>query len=124
MTRSMTPRDAAKALGISPDTLRRWEREGLIQSARTPGGQRRYDQDEIQGLLRDGGRHEPAPSATTATVQHFPQLTRSVDAEGTIDRSSELPVYEHRVMEERAKLEVMKIRLEESDLLQSRHIER
>ena len=30
-------------LGVSKDTLRRWEREGKITSTRTPGGHRRYD---------------------------------------------------------------------------------
>ncbi len=30
-------------LGVSKDTLRRWEREGKITSLRTPGGHRRYE---------------------------------------------------------------------------------
>lgn len=36
--------EAAEALGVSPQTLRRWEREGrLLPDDRTPGGRRRYD---------------------------------------------------------------------------------
>ncbi len=35
--------EAAKLLGVSADTLRRWEEEGKIQSERTEGGHRRYD---------------------------------------------------------------------------------
>jgi len=34
---------AAKLLGVSTQTLRRWEREGRITSERTLGGQRRYN---------------------------------------------------------------------------------
>ncbi len=34
---------AAKALGVTIETLRRWEADGKIQSERTPGGHRRYD---------------------------------------------------------------------------------
>jgi putative resolvase len=41
---------AAKELGVSIPTLRRWEAEGKIQSARTPHGHRRYDLTQLQGL--------------------------------------------------------------------------
>jgi putative resolvase len=36
-------RKAAESLGVSVDTLRRWEKEGKIKSERTQGGHRRYD---------------------------------------------------------------------------------
>ena len=39
---------AAHALGVSITTLRRWEREGKLQSKRTPAGHRRYDISKIQ----------------------------------------------------------------------------
>ena len=35
--------EAAKILGVSVSTLRRWDREGKITSTRTEGNQRRYD---------------------------------------------------------------------------------
>jgi predicted site-specific integrase-resolvase len=36
--------EAAKFLGVCPQTLRRWKREGrLLPDERTPGGRRRYD---------------------------------------------------------------------------------
>lgn len=41
---------AANELGVSIHTLRRWEREGKIQSERTPNGHRRYDLAQIRGL--------------------------------------------------------------------------
>ena len=41
---------AAKALGGSIQTLRRWEKEGKIQAERTPHGHRRYDMAQLQGL--------------------------------------------------------------------------
>lgn len=41
---------AAKMLGVSIPTLRRWEREGKIQPERTPHGHRRYDLTQLQGL--------------------------------------------------------------------------
>ena len=45
MSRKLVPiHDAAEALGVSAQTLRRWEREGrLLHDERTAGGRRRYD---------------------------------------------------------------------------------
>lgn len=39
--------EAARITGVSISTLRRWERQGLIEPTRTLGGQRRYS---VQGL--------------------------------------------------------------------------
>ena len=41
---------ASKELGVSMETLRRWEREGKFTSERTPGGHRRYDLDKLQKI--------------------------------------------------------------------------
>ena len=44
-------KEAAKALGVRPETLRRWEVAGKIdRPIRTPGGQRRYDLAKLRGL--------------------------------------------------------------------------
>jgi excisionase family DNA binding protein len=39
----VTPKEAAKQLGVHFRTLVRWENEGKIQAIKTPSGQRRYD---------------------------------------------------------------------------------
>jgi DNA-binding transcriptional MerR regulator/mannose-6-phosphate isomerase-like protein (cupin superfamily) len=43
--------DAARQLGISPATLRLWERQGLIEPTRTGDGNRRYSEADL-ALLR------------------------------------------------------------------------
>ncbi len=55
---------AAKALGVRPETLRRWEEQGKIPPPRrTPGGTRRYDLDR---LLQAAPKHAPGPRVTLA----------------------------------------------------------
>lgn len=41
---------AAKELGVTPVTLRRWERAGKISVERTPKGHRRYDLAQLHGI--------------------------------------------------------------------------
>ena len=41
---------AAELAGLHPQTLRIYEREGLLDPARTAGGTRRYSQDDITRL--------------------------------------------------------------------------
>lgn len=42
---------AARMLGVSIDTVRRWEDTGKITGRRTAGGQRRFPRSEIDRLL-------------------------------------------------------------------------
>jgi putative resolvase len=46
---------AAKLIGVHPNTLRRWEREGKLKPARTLGGERRYTTEEINKLRSEMG---------------------------------------------------------------------
>lgn len=47
--------DASRMLGVTVETLRRWDRDGRIGSFRTPGGQRRFPLSEIR-RLRDASQ--------------------------------------------------------------------
>ena len=42
---------AAQALGVSLGTIRRWSDMGYLQSYRTPGGQRRFSQEQIETFV-------------------------------------------------------------------------
>ena len=42
-------REASRILGVHPQTLRAWAREGRISYIRTEGKQRRYDVDSYIG---------------------------------------------------------------------------
>jgi len=43
---------AAELAGMHPQTLRIYERKGLLEPSRTPGGSRRYSDDDINLLRR------------------------------------------------------------------------
>jgi excisionase family DNA binding protein len=44
----MQVREAAKALGVSENTIRRWEERGLIPAVRLPSGVRRFRREDIE----------------------------------------------------------------------------
>lgn len=46
--------EAARILGVAIETVRRWDREGLIESSRTPGRQRRFALSEIERVKNIG----------------------------------------------------------------------
>jgi putative resolvase len=47
--------EAAEFIGVSVDTLRRWEENGQIEAERTKGGHRRYDVVKLMELNKKGG---------------------------------------------------------------------
>jgi molybdopterin-binding protein len=57
MTEGLRIGQAATLLGVSVDTLRRWEDEGRITVSRSPGGQRIVAVGELRRLIAE--RHTP-----------------------------------------------------------------
>jgi len=53
-----TTKDAARYLGISQATIYRMEKQGLISSTRTPGGQRRFSKKSIEEYLKKSRKIE------------------------------------------------------------------
>ncbi len=49
--KKITIAEAAAMFGVHVDTLRDWEQQGLVVPSRTPGGHRRYDVDELEGIM-------------------------------------------------------------------------
>src|SRR4029079_14982993 len=52
---------AAEYLGVSIDTLRRWEKKGRIEAFRSPGGHRYYERDDLDKLFGKRYVHEEKP---------------------------------------------------------------
>jgi molybdopterin-binding protein len=69
---------AAALLGVSVDTLRRWEDEGRLAVERTTGGQRLVPLPELQRLLAERRTPQPPIAASSARNQLEAIVTRVV----------------------------------------------
>lgn len=59
----LTVGEAAEFLGVSKDTLRRWDRAGKLEARRHPmTGYRLYSRDELAALLKRLKARPPAPA--------------------------------------------------------------
>ena len=75
---------AAELSGMHPQTLRIYERKGLIDPFRTPGGTRRYSQDDIERLqliqdLTSEGLNLEGVKRVLALKEENRRLKRKVD---------------------------------------------
>jgi molybdopterin-binding protein len=70
--------EAARALGISLDTLRRWDRQGRIRTERDAANRRLVPASEVTRL-----RGPEEPSALSAR-NRFPGVVRSVRRDGLL----------------------------------------
>jgi excisionase family DNA binding protein len=48
----LTTSQAARELGVSLGTIRRWADLGYLRAYRTPGGQRRFNVEQIESFVR------------------------------------------------------------------------
>jgi molybdopterin-binding protein len=66
----VTPREAARRLGVSYPTLKQWIYKGVLRTQPTPGGHHRIPDMEIDRLLASAGRplRRPAPRHGGAIV--------------------------------------------------------
>lgn len=47
----LTPEEVATMFGVTTKTITRWSDTGKLSSFRTLGGHRRFDAEEVRGLL-------------------------------------------------------------------------
>jgi len=74
--------DAARAIGVSADTLRRWERAGKLRTRRDGANRRRVPRSEIERLSGRPERHRAGD--TLSARNRFPGFVTSVQADGVM----------------------------------------
>ena len=86
---------AAEAIGVRVETLRRWERDGKLATTRTSGGQRRVSAEEVARLVAER-RAERAP-AVASRRNAFPGVVTKVTLD-TVSALFEIQAGPHRVV--------------------------
>lgn len=72
---------AASILGVSVDTLRRWEKDGRVTFRRSSGGQRTIGAADLRELLR-----ERAPQTGVSARNQLEGTVVSVETDGLMGR--------------------------------------
>lgn len=62
----ITPREAARRLGVSYPTIKQWIYKGSIRTRPTAGGHHRIPETEIDRLLASAGRKRSRPRRATS----------------------------------------------------------
>ena len=82
--------EAAKMLGISLDTLRRWDRDGRIETARDAGNRRIVAAAEISRLRGEEGTQLSARNRLNGTVSAVKVDGLMAQVELTVDEPAQL----------------------------------
>src|SRR4051795_2219994 len=78
----LTLGEAARAIGVSVDTLRRWDRAGKVATVRDDRNQRRGAGGEVGRLTRRPERHHTG--AGLSARNRFPGVVVSVEVDGVM----------------------------------------
>src|SRR4029079_1546881 len=78
----LTLGEAARALGVSVDTLRRWDRAGKLRTVRDARNRRMVPEDEIERLSARPQRH--ATGSQLSARNRCPGVVRSVEVDGVM----------------------------------------
>ena len=89
--------DAARLLGVSTDTVRRWADQGRLETTRTEGGHREVAGTELARLALELG-DQPGEGATTVSARNrFPGLVTRV-VRDTVMAQVEIQAGPHRIV--------------------------
>jgi molybdopterin-binding protein len=74
--------EAARAIGVSVDTLRRWDRAGKLRTTRDDRNRRRVPAREVTRLRAAPRRHRA--DAALSARNRFPGVVESVEVDGVM----------------------------------------
>lgn len=74
--------EAARAIGVSQDTLRRWDRAGKLRTVRDSANRRRVPRREVERLTGHPARHRAGHALSARN--RFTGVVRSVEVDGVM----------------------------------------
>jgi molybdopterin-binding protein len=74
--------EAARAIGVSQDTLRRWDRAGKLRTRRDTRGRRLVSSTDVERLARRPRRHRT--ETPLSARNRFDGIVRSVEQDGVM----------------------------------------
>ncbi|MHA1820365.1 MAG: IS607 family transposase [Promethearchaeota archaeon] len=81
--------EAADYLGVSPVTLRRWDKNGILKPHRTPGNHRRYSLQQLRAVY--GGKlEEGEDDGTESELIEGEQINRNTSDESNVGDKGEI----------------------------------
>ena len=82
MASDLTMGEAAKAIGVSVDTLRRWDKAGKLRTRRDANNRRVVSSREVARLTQRPSRHQTG--ARISARNRFPGVISSVEIDGVM----------------------------------------
>jgi molybdopterin-binding protein len=74
--------EAARAIGVSADTLRRWDRAGKLRTTRDERNRRRVPTSEVERLASRPSRHRTGRPLSARN--RFAGVVRSIESDGVM----------------------------------------
>ena len=78
----LTLGDAAQAIGVSADTLRRWDRSGKLRTTRDARNRRLVPPEEVERLSGTPSRHKTGNALSARN--RFAGIVKSVEVDGVM----------------------------------------
>ena len=93
--KTISPKQVAKAIGVSESSLKRWCDQGLIPMSRTEGGHRRLNPADVVAFIRKSDRHLAEPEllglpAGDSEKSKFTEQTTDCLTQALIDGKDEI----------------------------------
>jgi putative resolvase len=91
MNNLITIKEASELLGVSPKTLRRWEKQGKITPIRTAGGHRRFRMTDILGCQQETDHPLTVGYARVSHLEQRKQLDHQIEVLEAVCKENNQP---------------------------------
>ncbi|MBA3806747.1 MAG: helix-turn-helix domain-containing protein, partial [Acidobacteria bacterium] len=95
--KNLTSKEAARLLGVSEASVKRWADGGLLPTLKTAGGHRRFRPEDVAAFRRGGLAGETAAASNKGGSHERPEVARASQYEATFDEALPRLLFESMV---------------------------